>query len=208
MINQNPIVTERGYPIHRIHRLCWSSIFGGAFVGVGLTFLLHLYGVAISLSAFSSSQHGAAVLAIGGLIGMLIGVIAAMGAAGFVAGYLGRFHYYPIHGGVIYGFITWSLAIFLSAVMIGPLTHYVADYGNSLANPSMMDVPSADVSIAAQNNVAVVNGQKVVAPSPAELAWGGWIIFGMFFIGALSSCVGASCGIRCKREDDVTVTTV
>lgn len=214
MINENPIVTERGYPTHRIHRLCWGSIFGGALVGVGLAFLLHLYGVAISLSAFSSTPNGASAIAIGGFLGMLVGVIASMGAAGFVSGYLGRFHYHPIHGGVIYGFITWSLVIFLSALMAGPVAHYVSNFGNGLAHPGvMMDVSNNNDVGMANDNAQVANpANKVVAKTPAgdvsasELAWGGWIVFGLFFVGALSSCIGASCGIRCKRDDVVTTT--
>lgn len=198
MINENSIVTERGCNAHHIHRICWSAIFGGALVGVGLGFLLHLYSIAISLSAFSSSDHGASVIAIGGLLGMLLGVIASMGAAGFVSGFLGRFHYYSLHGGIIYGFITWSLIIFLSVIMTAPMGKFISAYGNSLSHSTVVYSPGVDVTNASSidNNSTSIKAQV----SATELAWGGWIVFGLFFVGAISSCVGASYGIQCKRE--------
>ena len=89
MINKNQTVIQPEYSHTHLHSsICWSAIIAGAFVGVGLGFLLHLFGIAISLSAYSSSTNGAAeTLAIGGFIGIVIGVIVSMGAAGFVAGY-------------------------------------------------------------------------------------------------------------------------
>jgi uncharacterized membrane-anchored protein YitT (DUF2179 family) len=48
MINKDPMVTDTGNNLHLIHRICWSAIFAGAFVGLGLGFLLQLYGVPIA----------------------------------------------------------------------------------------------------------------------------------------------------------------
>lgn len=197
----NKDIPEQGILVHQVHRICWSAIFSGAFVGIGLGFLLHLYGMAISLSAFSSSINGAKVIAIGGFLGMLVGVIASMMASGFVAGYLGRFHYQPVHGGVIYGFVTWSLIIFLSAIMIGPMQNYIVAYGNTLTH----SVVSSDVkttSLTVNSNTVKIekNNNETATVSKNALAWAGWIIFILFFVGALSSCIGAICGMHCKRE--------
>lgn len=194
--------------VHHTHRICWSAIVAGALVGVGLAFLLHIYGRAIHLSAYSATENGAAVIAIGGLLGMLVGAIAAMATAGFVSGYLGRFHYYSQHGGVVYGFITWSLILMLSAAMIMPMSHFVSVYEGSLTQTVLKQaVSQGDVKV---SNNDVVNARAsrhdktmVIAPSDVSakaLALSSWIMFAMFFIGALSCCVGASYGIRCKRE--------
>ena len=64
-------------------RMSWTAIFVGALIGTGLGFLLHLFGIAIGLSAFSLTPDGATAVAIGGIVGMLIGVIASMLAAGY-----------------------------------------------------------------------------------------------------------------------------
>ena len=185
-----------------VTRVCWAAVLAGALVGVGLGFLLNLFSMAIGLSAYSSTPTGAEVLAIGGVIGLLIGVIAAMGTAGFVSGYLGRFHHCYCHGGVLYGFITWSLALMLSAVLIIPMSHYVSFYEENLS-PS---VASVEMTNAIAGNNAMTGeqnpAQNVSAHTQAKnLAWSGWILFGLFFIGALSSCIGACYGMRCKREE-------
>ncbi|BCA94417.1 hypothetical protein TUM19329_07780 [Legionella antarctica] len=204
MTNENLIVTEREGQNHHHYRICWSAIFAGTFVGLGLAFLLHLYGVAISLSAFSSSPDGASVIAIGGFLGMLLGVIASMATAGFVAGYLGRFHYHHIKGGIIFGFITWSLILVMSAIMAGPVMHYVSlntNYvsGSALTDTSKVKVTKEATSPRIQNNKNA--DSQAVEVTPTELAWSGWVIFALFFVGALSSCIGACCGMQCKREE-------
>jgi hypothetical protein len=203
MINERIVTPGTNSPLHRIS---WSAILAGAFVGLGLAFLLHLYAIAISLSAFSSaSNHGASVITIGGLLGMIIGVIAAMATAGFVAGYLGRFHYYLLHGGVIYGFLTWSIIIFLSAIMVGPMESYVENFGNSLSNSTVIRNNGEDRNVTVQNTAVVPKNGKmanvpVVDVSAKQLAFGGWVVFVLFFVGALSSCIGACYGIQCKRD--------
>ncbi|WP_454780718.1 hypothetical protein [Legionella sp. WA2022007384] len=181
--------------------ICWTAIVAGAFVGVGLGFLLNLFGVAIGLSAYSSSPNGAAVIAIGGVIGLIIGVIAAMGTAGFVAGYIGRFYHCYCHGGVLYGFITWSIALILSILLIGPTTSYLSSYENSLS-PSFapIEVTNSAVGnkvVAGENN----NNAPGVSVQAKHLAWSGWVLFILFFIGAFSSCIGACYGMRCRKEE-------
>jgi len=166
-----------------ITNIHWTAIIAGAFVGVGLTFLLNIFSMAIGLSAYTSSPNTAPAVAIGGVLGLLIGVIVSMGAAGFVAGYLGRFHHCYCHGGVIYGFITWSLVLMLSALLIMPLTHYVSFY----------------VSVTSQQNAPT---QKMINANPKHLAWNGWILFILFFLGAISSCISACYGMRGKKEEE------
>jgi uncharacterized membrane protein len=208
MSNLDSMGTEQREQSHLVHRICWSAVIAGAFVGLGLAFLLHLYGAAISLSAYSSTSDGATAIAIGGMLGMLIGVIVSMAIAGFVSGYLGRFHYYPLHGGVIYGFITWSLILFLSAVIAVPMSNYISAFERTLYHSSVMqettssyDSPNLTKGVSSSDGQQInASNDKSVAVKPTHLAWGGWVIFALFFIGALSSCIGASYGIRCTRD--------
>jgi uncharacterized membrane protein len=190
-------------------RIGWSSILAGALVGVGLGFLLHLFSVAIGLSAYSSSADGAKIIAIGGILGLLIGVIASMGVAGFVAGYLGRYHYCHCHGGVIYGFLTWSIALLLSAIFVIPLTHYMSSYTNDLAPSAVITKPVTQAlnDNATNDTLSERNIDRTTAqPTPTEkeaFAWSAWIVFVLFFIGALASCIGACCGMSCRRHTEV-----
>jgi amino acid transporter len=205
---KEPLVKDYEQCSNQTYRVCWGAIIAGALVGLGLGFLLNLYATAISLSAFSSTTQGAYVIAMGGLIGMLIGVIVTTAASGFVAGYLGRYHYYPLSGGVLYGFITWSLVIFLSALLIGPMGRFVDDYKNNLTHTPTVttsDARGMDTTRTTQENS---RDNNKVTVTPTQLAWGGWLTFVLFFIGALSSCIGACCGIRCIHcTRDVTPVT-
>ncbi len=181
-------------------RICWSAIIAGALVGLGLAFLLNIFAMAIGLSAYSSTSSGANMLAIGGAIGLLIGVIVSMGTAGFVAGYFGRFYHCYCHGGVVYGFVTWSLTLILSALLILPLTRYVTVYEKNLA-PSVASVAispeTTTVSAQPVGNTPVTN----TTVDTKHLACSSWVLFILFFVGAFSSCLGACYGMRCKWEN-------
>ncbi|MBA2650910.1 MAG: hypothetical protein H0U73_01370, partial [Tatlockia sp.] len=39
-------------------KISWSAIFSGALIGLGLGFLLQLFGIAIGLSAYHSTSAG------------------------------------------------------------------------------------------------------------------------------------------------------
>ena len=148
------------------------------------------------------------MISIGGLLGILLGVIASMGAAGFLAGYLGRFHYSSLHGSVIYGFVTWSLILLISALCAGPMAHYVSSYGQALSQTTTIETPLVQVkddkvknsspAVKTEDNSNASPTPMVVTPT--ELVWGGWVIFLLFFVGALSCCIGAGCGMQCKCE--------
>lgn len=190
---------------HHLLHIHWAAIIAGGFVGLGLGFLLNLFSMAIGLSAYSSTPNGATVLAIGGLLGLLIGVIVSMGAAGFVTGYLGRSHHSHCQNGIIYGFITWSLALMLSAVLIIPLSHYISFYEENL-NASAVTTEVSTSTTASNTEGSVVREQnKITTPAatvnPKNLAWSSWVIFILFFIGALSSCIGACYGMCCKKGE-------
>ena len=208
MIKENIIMTET-HCAHTTPRICWSAIFIGAIVGVGLGFLLHLFAMAIGLSAYSSSSDGTYALAIGGVLGLLIGTIASMAAAGYVTGYLGGFHYSNIKWGVIYGFVTWSLALVLAAFLTVPMGSYLSLSTQALTNPNpvqVVDGSLGNTQVSAEARNTTGDGQvKVTTP---DLAMSAWILFGMFFIGALSTCIGACCGIACKRDEVLERTPV
>lgn len=199
MIQDNQVVIDKECTVSSHSHLCWSAVFSGALVGVGLGFLLYLFGIAIGLSAYSTTANGAAVIAIGGIIGLLIGVVASMGVSGFVAGYLGRFHHCFCHGGVMYGFVTWSLALVLSALLVIPLTKYVSFYKATIAPTVLVTgIPTAQgVKNVSLDQVGTTQTTEVTS---RQLAGYGWVLFVLFFIGALASCIGACCGMACRKE--------
>src|SRR5688572_22301369 len=97
-----------------IRCVSWSGILIGAFIAVGLSFLLNLFSVAIGLSTYHMGPDGAQTLAVGGLIGFAIGIIAIMYFSGWVAGFLGRVRCSSGNCGSIYGLTMWCVALVLT----------------------------------------------------------------------------------------------
>lgn len=182
-------------------RISWSAIIVGALVAMGLGFLLNLFSFAIGLSVFSSNSEGAEVLAVGGAVGILVGIIASMLAAGYAAGYLGRSYCPRRNLGILYGFTTWCLALLLSALLAAHSNSYLVNY---TANISNAHIVTAEGNNANQTpNVAIKNSNtnNQINISSQSMAWTAFTVFVLFFVGAVSTCVGAYCGMSCRTED-------
>lgn len=184
-------------------RISWSAIIVGALVGVGLGFLLNLFSVAIGLSAFrATTEGGAMTLAVGGLVGLAIGTIVSMYLAGWVAGYLGRPYCLKRNLGVLYGFVTWSVALVLTVILTAHLGHYVTTYSNFVSNPNVVTLATTDMPAqATANNAAQANDVVVVnAQTTNTMGMGAFVIFILFALGAVSSCFGGHYGMECSCE--------
>lgn len=202
-IEERDIIVETPVIVPPLRRISWSAVFAGALVGVGLGFLLNLFGIAIGLSAYSIN-NGATVVAVGGLIGILIGVIASMLVAGYAAGYLGRGYCPRRNLGILYGFTTWTVALILSAAVSAHISHHVVNYSNAIthtvvAPDNTEGTPSA--TITNTDKPQPTKPQVNVQVTPEQLAWTSFTIFVLFFIGAFATCVGACWGMSCKRDD-------
>lgn len=195
---------------HHCHVKCmsWTALIVGALVGIGLSFLLNLFSVAIGLSAFTLSQDGLVTLAIGGFIGLLIGGIVSMFVAGFTAGYLGRPYCAKRNLGVVYGFGTWCLMLILSVFLTAPLGRFVSNYTAAVANNQKVTeiivtkMPNNEAGVQASTH----NGATQVAVDPEKAAnsmgMAAFIIFVIFFIGALACCFGGHAGMVCCKDRD------
>jgi hypothetical protein len=193
------------YPLKRI---CWSAIFVGALVAIGLGFLLNLFGMAIGITAMSMDEQGAFVVSVGGLIGILIGVIASMLVAGYASGYLGRLYCPRRNLGILYGFATWSLALILSAVLAAYASEYIENYTNNLSSTVVITTDSENSANLQTSNDANPDRPAAVKATPETLAWSAFLVFVLFVIGAISACIGALWGMTCPRDDLDTQTVI
>ena len=190
---------HHGYP----WCIAWTAIFAGAFVGIGLSFLLNIFNLAIGLSVFSQlGEGGMATLAVGGLIGMLIGTIIVMFLSGLVSGYLGRTSCHKQNLGILYGFLTWVLALILTAIFAAQLGNYISTYSNEMTNPSNINLvvnsnKGAMLTKTQANGTVNVNVEKAVNLFSLST----FIIFILFFVGAVASCIGGYCGMSCKEKE-------
>jgi hypothetical protein len=177
----------------------WSAVFVGALVGLGLSFLLHLFGIAIGLTAYSTSAEGTKALAIGGFIGIVLTTIISMYVAGLATGYLARPYCYKRHLATTYGFTTWSVMLVVAVLLSTHMGRFVDVSTNMLSNSHYVEVtnePSAPV-VSSTDNTTTVNADKAAN----LLGTAAFISFFLFLVGAISSCLGAHHGLCCCRDD-------
>jgi hypothetical protein len=177
MINDNGML-KRSPTI--IYNLSWTAIFIGTSIGFGLSFLLDLFGLALGLSLFSTTNTGATLIAFGGMVGILIGLVTTMLAAGYVTGYLGRSPNAQQRLGIFYGLTTWSLILILNVLLASSLNLYISNV----------------MSITYLPSPAVINSPRVIAESA-------FIMFSLFLVGAFSTCIGAYWAMGSKQPDSV-----
>lgn len=188
---------------HPCCNLSWRAILAGAFVGLGLGFLLNLFGVSIGLTAFTTSKEGLTTLAVGGFIGLAIVSFISMFVAGWVAGHLGGDG--SRYSGAIYGFTTWSVALVLTAVIAAhfgeifaspnfSVTKIVTDTSSSLNLPQNKGTVEKNV----KTTDVTVNSEKAVNILGTSL----FLTFVLFLIGAIAACLGGYAATRCCREEE------
>lgn len=165
----------------------WKPIIAGALVAVGLAFLLNIFGVAIGLTAFTTTQEGIENLTLGGLLGICIGVVASMFAAGWIAGYLGQKHCLKRDLGSLYGFLAWCIALIIMVLLAHQMQQYVAYYTYVLAGTPDL------VAAATTNTVA----------TPHTITVSIYIAFSVFFLSAVSAAIGGHCGMchKCRQSN-------
>ncbi|TAK76116.1 MAG: hypothetical protein EPO11_04660 [Gammaproteobacteria bacterium] len=188
-----------------IIRVSWTAVLVGALVGIGLSFLLNLFSIAIGLSAFTMSKEGNMTLAVGGVLGLLIGIIAAMFVSGFTAGYLGRPYCMKRHLGALYGFTAWCLALIFMMMFAAHIAHFLQHVSSMIANPATV-VIAANVAPAQASAIATPDTTVIMMTAPAGggMAMGAFIMFVFFAVGALAACFGGHCGMTCHKCDSST----
>lgn len=193
--------------------ISWSAILAGAFVAIGLSFLLYAFGTAIGLSAFTVTDNITSV-AIGGFVAMLFGSIVAMFVSGWVAGYLNRRCCHENCTGALSGFLAWSVAIIITALITAQLgqlltvnytTVSTAPTANIRITPSIYGeiTPSAKGNAIAEHaksgeSRAIAHEEKLVSNVSKAL----FLTFLLFFVGALASAIGGHCGMMgCRKHE-------
>lgn len=184
-------------------RISWSAIIAGALVGIGLTFLLNLFSIAIGLSIVKTTTDGMTILAVGGLVGVLIGTIVANFVGGMSAGYLGRPFCPKGNLGVLYGFVTWFLALLLMAMIFSKVGNFVEAYTSFIQTPvTVVKIVNNETTPAVSSAIATIGKTKPVTvnvqAATNNLGIAATIVFILFWLGAISSCVGGHYGMVCR----------
>jgi MFS family permease len=178
--------------------ISWSSIIAGAFVAIGLSFLLNLFSAAIGLSIYKISPEGVNKLAAGGMLGFAIGIIASMFFAGWIAGYFGRSHCSKKCCGALYGLTTWCVALIIMIMLALPFSRFITGYTNYLSNKAVVTTIEPIESNTTKKASITVQSEATLD----DLSKGAFVLFLMFFLGALASTCGGHAGVSaCQNKE-------
>ena len=89
----------------------------------------------------------------------------------------------------------------------GQVSSYVASYSNAITHSTLVasgdkTQPSTALTLKTTSATGDANQKTIkMTASSTGLAWTAFAVFALFFIGALSTCLGACWGMSCKRED-------
>jgi len=195
--------------------LSWTSVFAGALVALGLSFLFNLFGLAIGLSAYTTSAEGLLMLTAGGYIGIAISVMITMFLAGWVSAYLGRANCTCKKMGILYGFLAWSLALVLSICLASSVGRYITLQRDALMHHEMVSMPQSS-SMGMKQQATSNNGQSV-AGSEAKMSLSVketqnlgkalFLTFLLFLAGAIMAAYGGYTAMKshcCKPKPPIT----
>lgn len=180
----------------RLPYISWSALYAGAIAGVGLNFLLNLLALGLGLASFSVSATGKTLFSFWGFSAFIISALAAMFVTGWVAGKLTPRVLANKAWGLLYGFLSWSLLLIFTIILITNFIQYTAFHSNftsslvevKLRNSSPMltettahSVPDSPLSVNIETN------KKLITVNA-------FLTFLLFFIGAAASALGGLIG--------------
>lgn len=178
-------------------RMNWPAIVVAALIGVGLSFLITLLSLAFGFTAFSmDTTTGALALSIGGLVGLIVLSILAMFMVGWVAAYLGGSNCLHRYSGELYGLSAWSLTLILTILLSGSVGKFVANT-SYLVNKNVMPISFNVAATTVENKIQNIRSNP--EKNNEAIAGTTFIVFFIFFIGAISSCFGGRCAQLCVK---------
>lgn len=200
--DKEPDRMQRNKPIS------WTAILVGALTALGLIFLLNLFGMVILLNVFKTISTVSMILVVSGMLLLIIGIAISMIGAGYVAGYLGRLYSPERNLGIIYGFTTWVAALILGVLALLALSQSAVIYTN-VVSKTVVAMPNSVNQITTPFGTTKISpplqqGDKTAVEinvTPTNLSSGAFIMFLLFLFGALFSCIGASWGMRCSKDE-------
>jgi hypothetical protein len=210
-MNINKEIITNDISVRKGKCFSWSSVFVGALVGIGISFLLNLFGMSIGLAAFGHATGSTSLtFAIGGFLALLIIAIVSMGALGTVAGYLGAVKKLQCNTtsdlhcnyGCLYGFTAWCLALILTVLLALPAGKFINYTTRALSDPTL--VLTSDVYTkhdVTQTKVLPTTAPGTTEETAKQLAVTTFIAFIIFFIGALAAAIAGHIAFeRCTRK--------
>lgn len=174
--------------------ISWTAIFAGAFVAVGLGFLLHLFTSGLGLSLFAIDATGLTILAIGTFIWLFVASFFIMFASGFVAGALGRTFFPSRCHGALHGFLAWCVGLVFAIILATHVSLGTMAFDGAARTAQIQQVTPV-------TKIVTIVPNKATEKTANHLGMGVLAVFFIFFIGAVGSTVGGYVGAQFRGHE-------
>lgn len=178
-------------------KISWSVVFAAALIGLGLNFLFNLFLLAIGLTIFVLSPENKVVFSVLSFIGFACIAIIVMFTTGWMAGKTSPPYYTKRIWAIYPGFVTWSLLLVLTIILLMNMIQFVSFHSNFTSKPNL-------VGIKIINNYPMLTESKNISastfkPSDIEketkiITLNATVSFLLFLIGASACSFGAYVG--------------
>jgi hypothetical protein len=176
----------------------WTAIISGAFIGLGLNFLLNLFSLAIGLASFTVSSSGKTEFSLIGFMCFGLSSIISMFITGWVAGKLTPPILLNRLWGIFFGFLAWCLLLMITIILLTNMIQYAAFHANFTSNLIAIKITNDAPMFTETHAHALTNsplslnietGKKIITLNA-------FLTFILFFIGGVSSCLGGYLGYK------------
>lgn len=172
--------------------ISWSALYAGAISGVGLNFLMNLLALGLGLACFSVSAEGETRFSGWGFAAFIVTALITMFITGWIAGKLTPRVLQHRAWGLLYGFLSWSLLLIFTIILITNFIQYTAFHTNFTSNLIEIKLRNSAPMLTGTTSHAIpdaplginIETQKKVITLNALLT------FLLFFIGAVASALG------------------
>lgn len=199
-------VTTSGTETRCLKCISWTGIIVGAFVALGLSFLLYLLTAGLGLSTMTLSQQGLLALGIGGFIFIIILSFLIMFISGWITGLIARGYCYRPSFGLLHGFTAWCLALLLAifshSAFLGSLTPDVEGY--NVKGPTTQISRNVDTTTTAVPSTRDTRTGVTTEEAANTAGMGILATFFIFLTGAIASSLGGYFGVKSSDETVVT----
>lgn len=192
--------------VQTCHEGCEVSlkpIFIGTLVGLGLDIILAVLVAVFNPKVFLVDTAGIAVFSSVGFIILLLSVLIAHFVGGWAAAYLGQSHNSCSLKGILYGFSTWVLGLFIFIAFFSQLNYYFEKQVMGLYSAPPAGVRQAAVKEKQAMQVGNSSSEKNTDEAPyTPYGLPLFVLFVFLATGGGAACFGGYAGTKCRKEEE------
>jgi hypothetical protein len=173
----------------------WTAVFVGALVGLGLTFLLNLFSLAVGISIFAQQTNDKISISMSGTILFILVAVISTFWTGWVAGRLTVLPSVRKRWGFLYGFCAWCISFIMTVMLLMNTLQFTQFHSNFTSkNLTTIKITNQIPMLTESQGSNAETDKKIISLNA-------YVTFIFFFIGATSSAIGGYVGFRENKNE-------